>query len=247
VDAIPGSEELAREMDIDRTRPLWVCGSTGPGEEEVILQAFKNIRGQCQLAIVPRKPERFDEVAEMIRKAGYACIRRSQTEPEAQARAAPTEPQAMAMSSDARVPALACASGSVPVYLGDTMGELRKFYILADVVFVGRTLANMGGSDMMEVAALAKPIVVGPHTENFADTMQQLVAADAIRVIDCDLNDPRAADILAANVCDLLEHREDARRIGERGREVVKQNRGATERTLKRLMEILNQPLTPNP
>ena len=64
------------------------------------------------------------------------------------------------------------------VHLVDTMGDLRKVYSLADVVFVGRSLVPMGGSDMMEVAALGKPIVVGPHTSNFSDAMQQLLAAE---------------------------------------------------------------------
>ena len=121
------------------------------------------------------------------------------------------------------------------------MGELRKFYTLADVVFVGRTLANMGGSDMMEVAGLARPIIAGPHTETFADTVRQLVAGDAIRIVAADLEDPAAADALAEAVGELLDDPDAARRLADKGRQVVKRNRGATRRTLDALMEIMQR------
>src|SRR5690606_10044041 len=120
----------------------------------------------------PRKPERFDEVAVMIERAGFACVRRSrsigggQDAGDRMAEAARDTPQ---------LPA---------VVLGDTMGELRKFYSLADVVFVGRTLVDLGhrqhGSDMIEPAALAKPVIVGPFTHNFADAMRKFRAAEAM-------------------------------------------------------------------
>jgi len=79
-DSLPGSDELARAMGIDRNRPVWVCGSTGDGEEAIILKAYallRQRRPELQLMIVPRKPERFDEVAELIRQSGFECLRRS--------------------------------------------------------------------------------------------------------------------------------------------------------------------------
>jgi 3-deoxy-D-manno-octulosonic-acid transferase len=217
-DNIPGSDLLARSSGIDPDRPLWVCGSTGPGEEEIILRAYTAVRKrhpQPGLAIIPRKPERFDEVAELIAQAGFECIRRSR-----------------------------CPDGTTSkpidnaIVLGDTMGELRKFYSLASVVLVGRTIAAMGGSDMMEVAALAKPILVGPHTENFADAVHQLRRHDGIRVIDAELDDPLASEKLAEAVAALLDQPEAARQLAMNARKVVQENRGATERTLARLIEI---------
>ena len=71
------------------------------------------------------------------------------------------------------------------------MGELRKFYSLADVVFVGRSIADMGGSDTMEVAALAKPIIVGPHNENFADRSISSNCSEAIRIVPAEWMTPR--------------------------------------------------------
>lgn len=220
-DTIPGAEALSRAMGIDPTRPLWVCGSTGPGEEAIILAAYNALRMRhpgLGLAIVPRKPERFDEVAGLIRKAGFECVRRSES-PDGGSR----------------------TTSDNAVLLGDTMGELRKFYSLATVVFVGRTIAPMGGSDMMEVAGLARPIVVGPHTENFADAVHQLRRQEAIRIVETEIDAPDAAIKLAEAVGNLLEQPAAARSLAANARRVVEQNRGATERTLARLLEIANR------
>src|SRR5258708_7146895 len=105
-----------------------------------------------------------------VRREGakFPCVRRSR------------KGDAVAMPSGSAVP---------PVVLGDTMGELRKFYALADVAFVGRTLVNLGpsqhGSDMIEPAALGRPVIVGPFTGNFAEAMNKLRAAEAVmEVVD---------------------------------------------------------------
>lgn len=234
-DSIPGSDALARAMGLDPAKPIWVCGSTGPGEEQVILDAYRKLLAKhdtLQLVIVPRKPERFDEVADLIGRAGLSCIRRSMCKNEGgtnELQVAINEPRALARAA-ARV-----------VFLGDTMGELRKFYSLAAVTFVGRSLAAMGGSDTMEVAALAKPIIVGPHNENFADTTAQLQRGRAIRILGANVNDARAVDELTAAVDELLSDATKAQASGRCGREIVLANRGATQRTLDKLMEILNR------
>jgi 3-deoxy-D-manno-octulosonic-acid transferase len=163
------------------------------------------------LAIVPRKPERFDEVARLIERERFACIRRSS-------------------HPDGATPA---RSSGRDVILGDTMGELRKFYSLASAVFVGRSLAPMGGSDPMEVAALAKPIVVGPHMENFAEPVRMMREAGCIRVVDSSRS-------LAAAVGEILSGGDLAASLGQRAREVVLKNQGATLRTVDRLVELLN-------
>jgi len=212
-DRIDGQEELAAAMGIDGARPLWVCGSTGPGEEALILDAYERLTAKfpdLQLAIVPRKPERFDEVAQLIVQRGYACLRRST--------GAPTLPAGVGEPR--------------PVCLGDTMGELRKFYALATVVFVGRTLVPMGGSDVMEVAALAKPVLVGPYTDNFAEAVELLLAAGGGRRV-------ASVDELVALVGDLLRHPDVARQMGQAGREAIQRRRGATVTTVERLLELM--------
>src|SRR6185295_12989890 len=146
---VDGDEELAAALKLQSGggERIWVCGSTGPGEEQIVLRQFRTLltkHARLRLVIVPRKPERFEEVAELIAAEGFAVLRRSHT-----LRSANVE-QKVAVSSTV-LP---------PVILGDTMGELRKFYSLADVVFVGRTVVDLGsrqhGSDMIEPAALGK-------------------------------------------------------------------------------------------
>ena len=161
---VDGDEKLAAALGISASHKLIVAGGTGPGEEELILRNWADLskkHSSARLAIVPRKPERFDEVARLIAECGFDVVRRSET-PDA------------------------AAGGDLPantVILGDTMGELRKFYSLAECVFVGRSLVPMGGSDMIEAAALGKATAFGPHTFNFPQA-GELAKHGCVRVAD---------------------------------------------------------------
>src|SRR5688500_4513791 len=127
--AVEGTRELAGLVGLrPGAEPIWVCGSTGPGEEALVTAAYRNLLPRfpaLRLAIVPRHPERFDEAADLIARAGFQVVRRSAS---GAASSAPS-------SQHSALP---------PVVLGDTTGELTKFYSLADVVFVGRTLVDLG-------------------------------------------------------------------------------------------------------
>jgi 3-deoxy-D-manno-octulosonic-acid transferase len=207
---VPGAANLARDLSL--RSPLWVCGSTGPGEEQIVLDIYTQLRQthpDLQLAIIPRKPDRFDEVATLIESRGFGCLRRSKPE------SVPT------------------GNTQPVVVLGDTMGELRKFYAHADVVFVGRTLVDLGdkqhGSDMIEPCAIGKPTIVGPFTGNFIEPMNAFRAAEAIvEVAD--------ADGLKDAVTRLLSSPDG---IGGRAQAVVQSQRGATDRTLAVIDSIL--------
>jgi 3-deoxy-D-manno-octulosonic-acid transferase len=122
----------------------------------------------------------------------------------------------------------------MPIILGDTMGELRKFYSFADVVFVGRTLVDLGprqhGSDMIEPAALAKPVIVGPYTGNFTEVMNRFRAAGAMREI-------RRGDELATAVREILSA---ASAMGARAQQVVRENQGATTANAAVVDNLLN-------
>ncbi|MFT3785589.1 MAG: glycosyltransferase N-terminal domain-containing protein [Tepidisphaeraceae bacterium] len=208
-----GSDQLAADMGIDLGKPLLVAGSTGPGEEAIVLDVYAKLRVEhptLQLAIVPRHPPRFDEVANLIAARGLDCVRRSVHGP------LPTAHR--------------------PVFLGDTMGELRKFYALATVVFVGRSLVDLGpkqhGSDMLEPAALTKPTIVGPFTGNFAEPMNAFRAAQSM----IEVSTP---DGLHAAIQELLTDPARATDLGTRARQVVQQNRGATDRHVERILELL--------
>ncbi len=220
-DQIAGQTELAKAVGLSPGQhPIWVCGSTGPGEEAILLPIYRRLLNRfrdLRLVIVPRKPERFNEVAELITTSGFTLIRRSQpnTPPP------PTTP--------------------APIILGDTIGDLRKFYALASAVFVGRTLVDLGhrqhGSDMIEPAALAKPTVVGPFTANFADAMNCFRQADAMIVA-------QTPDELEAATEKLLNDPASAKELGLRAREVVKTQQGATQRHANLILDPLNSVLT---
>ncbi len=212
-DRIDGDRELAAAVGLrPGEEPVWVCGSTGPGEEEIVLEVFKQLDPRLRLVLVPRKPERFDEVAELIRHEGFALVRRSTGE-----------------TFPGRIDRPA-------VVLGDTMGELRKFYSVADVVFVGRTLVDLGqrqrGSDMIEPSALAKPVIVGPYTHNFADAMARLRDADAVRVI-------HDAPELGRAVAGVLASPDRGAAMGRRAQAVVRREQGATARNAEVILAHL--------
>jgi 3-deoxy-D-manno-octulosonic-acid transferase len=220
-DVIDGAENLGRALGVPRDRPLWVCGSTGPGEEPLVLEAYRLLRDSgvdVSLAIVPRKPERFDHVAQLIQEAGYSCTRRSR------------RPDGFEAGVESGQDA---ASPGPAIFLGDTMGELRKFYHLASVVFVGRSLVPMGGSDPMEVAALARPIVVGPHMENFQMPVARLTEAGGIRGVS-------TAEDLSREIARLCSDRSYADRLARAARQVVRENQGATARTAQALARLVH-------
>jgi 3-deoxy-D-manno-octulosonic-acid transferase len=202
-DDVAGSEALAAAMGIDRAKPLIVCGSTGPGEEGQIVDALRDI--PAQLLLVPRKPERFDEVAAQL----APIVRRTR---HADGIDRPIDGQRL--------------------FLLDTLGELRKAYALADVVVVGRTFVPLGGSDMIEPVALGKPTLVGPHTKNFASSMEPLLAGGGIVQL-------QGIDELPNAVARLLDA-DAGRALAEKGRAVIRLHQGATARHAKLLENLLN-------
>lgn len=215
---VPGTDALAEATGLQPGRePIWVCGSTGTGEEAIVLRAYKALRvarPTLRLAIVPRHPERFDAVASLVSSAGHPVFRRSVN----------------AVTGS--------ATDRPPVILGDTMGELRKFYALADVVTVCRSLVDLGprqrGSDMIEPAALGKPTIVGPWTQNFEDVVRRLKAADAIVELP-------SADDLPAAVAAALDDPAKSAAMGERAKAVVRAEQGATDRHVEVVLGYLSR------
>ncbi|MCC7292485.1 MAG: 3-deoxy-D-manno-octulosonic acid transferase [Phycisphaerales bacterium] len=236
-DDVPGMESLRAALRIDPRVPLWVCGSTGPGEEEILLDAYRMLleNGQnLRLVIVPRKPERFDEVSRLIEAQGLRCLRRTQCPDSATRTADGSNPVLMGGAAEDLKAQKENRAGQAAdsVILGDTLGELRKIYALAAIVFVGRSLVPMGGSDPIEVAALAKPMLCGPHMENFQEPVSALSAVGAIRTVT-------DAAQLCREIDSLMRSSADAVAFGQRGREVVLAQQGATARTVQRLTAIL--------
>jgi 3-deoxy-D-manno-octulosonic-acid transferase len=217
-DRVEGADPLARQLDLASAR-LWVAGGTGDEEEKIIIDVYRQIVRQpsfadLRLVVVPRKPERFDEVAALIRQAGFPLIRYSEVKVTGKS----------IINNQSSI--------ANPVVLGDTMGDLRKFYSLATIIFVGRSLVPMGGSDMMEAAALGKCTLFGPHAFNFNQSVEVLLAGQGAILV----NDGQE---LLAVMEKCLRDPPYAQAVAERGREIIKKNQGATAKTLEQITRLL--------
>jgi 3-deoxy-D-manno-octulosonic-acid transferase len=235
-DTIAGADVIQKQLAIG-PEPLWVAGGTGDGEEAIVLDAYQNVlksMPDLRLAIVPRKPERFDEVALLIADRGYDFVRYSQVKAGESAIDPLGHPEASPRSEGPVETTSRSDSANIKskIILVDTMGDLRKFYSLATVIFVGRSLVPMGGSDMIEAAALARPTIFGPHTFNFAQDAEMLLSAGgAILVRDCSG--------LARETLKCLSDKQFASDLSARGRQVIKDNQGATAKTIREIATLL--------
>lgn len=223
-DKVAGADELATQLNLGK-EPFWVAGATGNDEEKIILDVHKKLTEQfpdLRLAVVPRKPERFDEVAQLIQQAGFQSIRYSEIKKKATEDTESTEKTIINNQS----------SIINAVILGDTMGDLRKFYSLATIIFVGRSLVPMGGSDMAEAAALGKTTIFGPHAFNFKQTVNVLLAGNgAVLVKD-------GHELLEA-VTKCLADPHYAAQIAQQGQNVIRNNQGATKKTIDQIRILM--------
>lgn len=180
-------------------RPVWVAGSTREGEEPLLLDAFAAMdEPEALLAIVPRHPQRFDAVAALAAARGFEVARRSDPHP-----VAPT----------------------ARVLVGDSMGEMLAYYAAADVVVIGGSLLPFGGQNLIEACALGRPVIVGPHTYNFAEAAESAIAAGAALRAQDAADALRLAALIAGDAT-----RRGA--MGERGRAFVAAHRGAVDRLM---------------
>lgn len=205
---------------IEPWQRVWVAGSTQAGEERTMLdvyQVLSRFSPELRLIVVPRHPERFDEVQRLIESKGMVCRRRSQLPDHA----------TNAWQNDS-------------VLLIDSVGELKHWWGTAQIAFVGGSLGNRGGQNMLEPAGYGAAICFGPNTRNFHDIVARLLAAEGAVVVHDNvqladfvarcLNDPMAAD-----------------QLGSAARQVVLAHRGATERTLRALAGLMPAAAARNP
>ncbi len=142
-------------------RAVWLAASTREGEEALLLDAWLKhpLREHALLVLVPRHPQRFDEVATLLQRHGVTFARRSQALPDPQTQ----------------------------VWLGDSMGEMAAYYALADLAFIGGSLLPLGGQNLIEAAACGCPVLIGPHTFNFLRATEDAIEAGAAeRVADAN-------------------------------------------------------------
>ena len=167
-DVKPPADALDKGLQLRKQlakKPIFLAASTRDGEEELILDAVRDL--DLLTIIVPRHPQRFDAVAAILEKRNIAFQRKSLL------LSASLQPNIHAASS--------------PVVLGDTMGEMPTYYAACDVAFIGGSLLNFGGQNLIEAAHMGKPIIIGQHTFNFAEASNDAVKVGAaIRVKNTD-------------------------------------------------------------
>lgn len=198
-----------RQRILDQ-RPVWIAASTREGEDEHVLDAFRQVLRdvpEALLVLVPRHPERFNSAVRLCEKYALKVVRRSSDEP---------------------VDAL------TRVFLGDSMGELLVYFGLADLAFVGGSLVNTGCHNVLEPAALGLPVLTGPSQYNFQAICDQLSQRGALIKVDS----PTA---LAQQIVRLLNDPERRDMMGQAGRRVIADSRGALQRIYDLAMEELSR------
>ncbi|MEE4216919.1 MAG: lipid IV(A) 3-deoxy-D-manno-octulosonic acid transferase [Xanthomonadales bacterium] len=188
-------------------RPVLVAGSTHENDEIPVLKAFAHLLDEfpdALLVLVPRHPERFGRAAALARAAGLRVSLRSEN---------------------------ASCGPDMQCFVIDAMGELLPYYAACDIAFVGGSLEPIGGHNVLEPAALCKPVLVGPHTFNFADITQQLTEAKAAIQVQDGVELERALRRLFAEP-------ETRDRMGRAGSELVRNGQGAVKRTLAIIDEV---------
>lgn len=204
-----GRNRVLRYFRIAHDRPVVIAASTLKGEEEPVLEAFQRIRAtmtNALLIIAPRKPERFDDVERMARRAGWNVARRSE------------------LRVDAEPP--------FDVVVLDTIGELAQLYQVATAVFVGGSLVDSGGHNILEPAVFGKPIVFGPHMQNFAEIARTFLESGAAIQV-------RTGRELEPVLLELLGDPVRRASLGAAARALVEANRGARQKTLAAIAQLL--------
>ncbi len=214
--AVTPSPEVERFLETLRPSAVWIAASTmppaepgDPDEDDAVIAAFREMAPafpSLLLILVPRKPERFASAAEKLQRAGIPLVRRS----------------TLTADSTLTLPG---------VLLLDSMGELAGLFRYAQVVFMGGTLAQRGGHNILEPAFFGRSVICGPHMENFREIADDFRARDAYVEI-------RAAGELAGTVRSLLQDPQRAAALGARAQVAAEAHRGATERALEVIREV---------
>jgi 3-deoxy-D-manno-octulosonic-acid transferase len=205
-----GRERVLRYFRMSPGRPVIVAGSTMRGEEEVLFQAYRKMRatGNTLLVIAPRNPERFGEVTQLARNQAFLTVKRSDLPIDAEPR------------------------GEVVVL--DTIGELAQLYQIATAVFVGGSLVDSGGHNILEPAVFGKPIVFGPYMQNFKEIAETFVTHEAAIQV-------QSARALEEALLALLTDPVRRAKLGAAARALVESNRGAKDRSLNVIHHLLPQ------
>jgi 3-deoxy-D-manno-octulosonic-acid transferase len=227
---LPAIQTLREWAGWNGNEIIFVAGSTGEPEETFALDTYAALREQypmLRLAIVPRHPERFDEVARLIETRGFACQRRS-----AMTASGRDEPQDSSPSPLTPSPIAPSVASPAPIILVDVIGELGHWWGTASIGFVGGSLNDRGGQNMIEPAAYGVATCFGPNTRNFRDIVALLLVAKAAAVV------PDGAG-LTSFVQRCLAEPSWAKELGERAAAFAQTQQGATARTQQLLAKLI--------
>ena len=201
--------EATKLRQVIGNRPVWIAASTHDGEEVKILTAVKIILQtipDALLILVPRHPERFDEVYRICQHHGMLTKRYLE---------------------------LSNVSASTKIILGDVMGKLLTFYALSEIAYVGGSLVPWGGHNLLEPAALARPVLSGPFLDAFLEVKRQLIDAEALTVVTNETE-------LANKVIEIFKNQQLRESLGIKAFEVVERHRGATDKLVRIVSELIN-------
>lgn len=204
---------LLEDFGFEHNDSLWIAGSTHPGEEDIVLRVFENIRKKfpsLRLVIAPRHVERVLDVQRIVEERGMVPVRFSQ------------------MKSERRIPN--------SVVIVDTIGHLRALYSLATLVFVGKSLTVQGGHNIIEPAYFSKPVIVGPHMQNFRDVMIAFKNDKAV----VEVKDSQEFE---STVDRLLSHPAEMAELGKKARQVIARQQGAAARSVEIISRFLGKVL----
>jgi len=199
---------LLNDLNLSHENKVLIAGSTHSGEEEIILNVFKQlIEGYPQLVLIlaPRHPERFHDVEKLVKERGLNVIRKTQI-----------TKKNLSLHSQ--------------VILLDTIGELSIAYGLGDVIFVGGSLVDIGGHNILEPLVYKKPVIFGSYMQNFSDIARLLIESEAGILV-------KTKEDLLSQAEKLLRDEKTAKKLGKKGFAVIRRHQGATEKN----MEIINR------
>jgi 3-deoxy-D-manno-octulosonic-acid transferase len=209
------SNEIAQRFGLQSDVPLILAASTHAPEEQILIESFKQLRTKqaLRLMIAPRHPERFNEVATLIQNSGLSWARRTNPQP-----------------SDAEA----------AVILLDTIGELPATYSLAEVVFVGGSIVDRGGHNVLEPAAAGSAVVTGAHTHNFHAIVSLMAEHGALVQLPQAQDSSNGVPQIVKAFAELLASPETRAELGRRAQKLISENRGAADRTVQLITPLLS-------
>ncbi|QUM74922.1 lipid IV(A) 3-deoxy-D-manno-octulosonic acid transferase [Moritella sp. 24] len=212
------NQGLLLRQQLGQQRAVIIASSTHKGEDEIVLAAFEKVKLQhanALLILVPRHPERFDDVTALCSEKFPCTLRRSHTR----------------LTDDL---------SNTDIYVGDSMGEMPILLAASDICFMGGSLIGdkVGGHNLLEPAALSKPCITGPSYYNFADVTAQLLNSNGAAVINNEIE-------LANKINELISQPDTAIEMGLQAKHVVDKNKGALTRIMQKLTDLIDQIIAP--